>query len=98
MISNFVNMLKDNSFRVHSMRTINELETWVYKNRKTRPYGDGQHDGLAYLSCNGIICHAIFIMIRRDKIKAKDSTIVSSWFIASAKTQNYNVKKPQSNY
>ena len=90
MISNFVNMLKDNSFRVHSMRTINELETWVYKNGRP-DHMDGQHDDLLTCLAMGLFVMQ-FYMIRRDKIKAKDSTIVSSWFVASAKTQNYNVR------
>ena len=90
MISNFVNMLKDNSFRVHSMRTINELETWVYKNGRP-DHMDGQHDDLLTCLAMGLFVMQ-FYMIRRDKIKAKDSTIVSSWFVANAKTQNYNVR------
>ena len=90
MISNFVNMLKDNSFRVHSMRTINELETWVYKNGRP-DHMDGQHDDLLTCLAMGLFVMQ-FYMIRRDKIKAKDRTIVSSWFVANAKTQNYNVR------
>lgn len=101
MISNFVNMLKDNSFRVRSVRTINELETWVFKNGRP-DHQDGCHDDL--LTCLSMALFIMqFYMIRMDKVKAKDSYIVKSWVVnklndeKTTNTRNVNGNVDMSN-
>lgn len=86
MITNFVNLLKENTLKIHSIRTINELETWVFKNGRP-DHQDGCHDDiLTCLSMGAFIMQ--FYMLRRDKIKTKDAYIVSSWVVNNNKTNN----------
>lgn len=79
MISNFVEMLKNNSFRVRSERVISELDTWVFKNGRP-DHMDGMHDDLLTCLAMGLFV-AQYYMLKTDKIKQKDTCIVQSWYI-----------------
>ena len=77
MISNFVAMLKDNTFRVRSERVISELETWVFKNGRPN-HLDGEHDdSLTCLSMGLFVMQ--YSMIRSDRTKSKDVAMMHSW-------------------
>ena len=92
MISNFVNLLKENSFRVRSMRTINELETWVFKNGRPN-HMDGQHDDLLTCLAMGLFVMQ-FYMLKKDKMKAKDACMVNSWVVNNLNTtKSYDTRK-----
>ena len=91
MISNFVEMLKNNSFRVRSMRVISELETWIFKNGRP-DHQDGAHDdNLTCLSMGLFV--AIFYMLRNERKKAKDSQIVKSWYVNNANNSDFRSSK-----
>lgn len=79
MISFFVNMLVENSFRVRSSRTINELETWVFKNGRP-DHQDGCHDDLLTCLSMGLFVMQ-FYMLRRDKAKDRDVKMTQSWVV-----------------
>ena len=92
MISNFVNLLKENSFRVRSMRTINELETWVFKNGRPN-HMDGAHDDLLTCLAMGLFVMQ-FYMLKKDKMKAKDACMVNSWVVNNLNTtKSYDTRK-----
>lgn len=87
MISNFVALLKDNSFKVRSIRVINEMETWVFKNGRP-DHQDGAHDDSLTCLAMGLFVMQ-FSMLRNEKSKHKDTTIVKSWFV-----NNNNISSP----
>lgn len=87
MISNFCEMLKDNSFRVRSQRTISELGTWVFKNGRP-DHMEGMHDDLLTCLAMGLFVMQ-FYMLRKDKERSRDSAIVRSWFVNNSSNTNY---------
>ena len=56
MISNFVNLIKTNQFRIRSKRVISELETWIFKGGRI-DHKDGCHDDT--LTC---LAMGLFVM------------------------------------
>lgn len=79
MIANFVDMLKSNAFRVRSQRTINELDTWIFKNGRP-DHMDGSHDDLLTCLAMGLFVMQ-FYMLKSEKQKVKDKCIVKSWYV-----------------
>jgi len=79
MISNFVELLKSNAFRVRSERVISELDTWVFKNGRPN-HMDGAHDDSLTCLAMGLFVLQYY-MLKTDKLKKKDSSIVKSWVI-----------------
>ena len=105
MISNFVELIKENAFKIRSMRTINELETWVFKNGRP-DHQDSSHDDLLTCLAMGLFVMQ-FYMIRRDKDKTKDAAMLKSWRVnktdyLNSKTReldnNMNVSPKQNKY
>ena len=91
MISNFIELLKNNSFRVRSTRVISELGTWIYKNGRP-DHMDGMHDDLLTCLAMGLFVMQ-FYMIKNDKIRTKDKIMVGSWAINNYSNTNYNTKQ-----
>ncbi len=76
-ISGFVAMLKENSFRVRSMRVVSEMETWIWKNGRP-DHMDGCHDdSLTCLSMGLFVLQ--YYMIKNDKLRARDKAMCRSW-------------------
>lgn len=90
MISNFVEMLKSNAFRVRSERVISELDTWIFKNGRPDHMAGMHDDNLTCLSMGLFV--AQFYMLKTDKIKQKDSVIVKSWFINNSNNTDLNTR------
>jgi hypothetical protein len=58
MLTNFANLVKTNQIKLRSKRTINELDTWIYKGAAARiDHQDGCHDDT--LTC---LAMALFVM------------------------------------
>lgn len=91
MISNFIELLKNNSFRVRSTRVISELGTWIFKNGRP-DHMDGMNDDLLTCLAMGLFVMQ-FYMIKNDKIKTKDKIMVGSWAINNYTNTNYNTKQ-----
>ena len=72
-------MVKDNTFRIRSQRVITELETWIFKNGRP-DHMDGCHDDSLLCLSMGLFVMS-FSMLRHDKQKARDSKMLSSWFV-----------------
>lgn len=81
MLSNFVTMLKENTFRVRSSRVISELETWVFKNGRA-DHMDGFHDDALTCLAMGLFVME-FSMLKRDKDREKDKSMLSAWISSS---------------
>ena len=95
MISNFIELLKNNSFRVRSTRVISELGTWIFKNGRP-DHMDGMHDDLLTCLAMGLFVMQ-FYMIKNDKIRTKDKIMVGSWAINNYSNTNYNTKQETKN-
>ena len=91
MISNFIELLKNNSFRVRSSRVISELGTWIFKGGRP-DHMDGMHDDLLTCLSMGLFVMQYY-MLRNEKDKQKDAKIVASWYVNNTNNTNYNVKK-----
>ncbi len=90
MISNFIELLKNNSFRVRSVRVISELGTWIFKNGRP-DHMDGMHDDLLTCLSMGLFVMQ-FYMLKNEKQKQKDAKIVASWYINNSNNTNYNTR------
>ena len=91
MIQAFVTMVKENSFRIRSIRVITEMETWVWKNGRP-DHMDGMHDDtLTCLSMGLFIMQ--FYMLKNERTKEKDSQIIKSWRVNNASNSNRNTMK-----
>lgn len=96
MITNFVGLLKDNILKIRSIRTINQLETWIFKNGRP-DHQDGCHDDiLTCLSMGTFIMQ--YYMLRRDKMKSKDASIASSWIVNNNTRYNNNNQQKDNYY
>lgn len=91
MISNFIELLKNNSFRVRSTRVISELGTWIFKNGRP-DHMDGMNDDLLTCLAMGLFVMQ-FYMIKNDRIRTKDKIMVGSWAINNYSNTNYNTKQ-----
>ncbi|MDE5830175.1 MAG: terminase family protein, partial [Clostridia bacterium] len=79
MISNFIELLKSNEFRVRSTRVISELGTWVFKNGRPN-HMDGCHDDTLTCLAMGLFIMQ-FYMLRKEKERVKDSVMIRSWYV-----------------
>ena len=95
MISNFVEMLKNNSFRIRSERVISELDTWIFKNGRP-DHMDGSHDDLLTCLAMGLFVMQYY-MLKTDKLKKKDAAIAASWFVNNATNTDLSTKHLEDN-
>lgn len=90
MISNFVALLKENTFRVRSIRVIDEMETWVFKNGRPDHMSGSHDDSLTALAMGLFV--AEYSMLRTDRLKKKDTAIVKSWYVSNTQPSVVNIK------
>lgn len=94
VLSNFVNMVKNNEFKIRSIRVINELETWIFKGDTGRiDHMSGSHDDT--LTC---LAMGLFVMQysfnKLQSAKSKDAAILSSYMVNGSAS----VKKNSDSY
>jgi hypothetical protein len=95
MISNFIELLKNNVFRVRSERVISELDTWIFKNGRP-DHMDGAHDD--NLTCLAMCLFVLqYYMLKTDKLKKKDGSIVKSWVVNNSENTDFNTKHLRDN-
>ena len=95
MISNFVELLKSNVFRVRSERVISELDTWIFKNGRP-DHMDGAHDD--NLTCLAMCLFVLqYYMLKTDRLKKKDGCIVQSWVVNNSENTDLNTKHLREN-
>lgn len=94
MLDKLRERLTDNSFRVRSMRVINELDTWVWKNGRP-DHMSGFHDDT--LTCLGM---ALFVMefhlFKKTRDAGRDAAMIRSWRSSNAykTTEELEGRKP----
>ena len=79
VLANFANMVRNNEFKIRSVRVINELNTWIFKGESKRmDHQDGSHD-------DAITCLAmgLFIMLfsykKIESAQQKDKAILQAY-------------------
>lgn len=90
VLANFAGMVRNNEFKIRSIRVINELETWIFKGDTGRmDHMDGAHDDTICA-----LAMALFVMQyslnKIENIKNKDAAILSAYMMNSGMpTNNY---------
>lgn len=87
MISNFIEMIKSNEFRIRSTRVISELGTWIFKNGRP-DHMDGMHDDTLTCLAMGLFVMQ-FYMLRKERNVKLDKMIISSWRINNINNTDY---------
>lgn len=90
VLANFANMVRNNEFKIRSVRVINELNTWIFKGEAKRmDHMDGSHD-------DAITCLAmgLFVMMfsyrKMEKAQDKDKAILNAYMMTGAMQINQN--------
>lgn len=94
VLSNFAGMVKNNEFKIRSIRVINELETWIFKGDTGRmDHMSGAHDDS--ITC---LAMALFVMQfslnKLQSVKNKDAAILSAYMIGGS----VGTRKERSSY
>ncbi len=76
MLSNFANLVRTNQFKIRSVRVINELETWIYKNGKM-DHMDGCHDDTITCLAMGLFV-LMYSIDKQVKAKNMDEAILKA--------------------
>lgn len=88
MLANFVAAVKDNSYRIRSIRVIKELETWIFKNGRP-DHMSGCHDDAIYATAMGLFVLQ-YSMLRHAEDKQKDKAMLKSWRVNNARTMTHD--------
>ena len=91
VLANFAGLVRNNEFKIRSVRVINELDTWIFKEGTGRiDHQSGSHDDT--LTC---LAMALFVMQytvnRIESTKNKDAAILNAYKINGSYSNNrYN--------
>ena len=91
VLANFAGMVRNNEFKIRSVRVINELDTWIFKEGTGRmDHQSGAHDDT--ITC---LAMALFVMQytvnRIESTKNKDAAILNAYKINGSYSNNrYN--------
>lgn len=77
MLSNFAMALRDNLFRVRSLRVINELDTWIWKNGRPDHMTGFHDDSLTCIAMGLFVLQ--FYVFKKLKDAEKDKKMLHSW-------------------
>lgn len=94
-IGNFVAMVKENTFRVRSIRVIEEMETWIFKNGRP-DHMDGYHDDSLTCLAMGLFVME-FSMLRKERDRKRDASILKSWRVNNGNNTETNTKTLEDN-
>lgn len=94
VLSNFAGMIRNNEFKVRSVRVINELNTWIFKGETARiDHMDGAHDDTLTSLAMGLFVMQYTVNRIQNTVK-KDKAILNAYLMAGA----INMNKPRMNY
>jgi hypothetical protein len=86
LLNNFALMVKNNEFKIRSVRAIRELETWVYKNGR-QDHMSGSHDDILYC-----LAMALFVLKfsigKLEAAKSLDEAILKSYIMNNSSSRN----------
>lgn len=91
VLSNFAGMVKNNEFKIRSIRVINELETWIFKGDTGRmDHMNGAHDDTITCLAMGLFIMQ-FSVSKIESIKSKDAAILTAYMMNSTPTYNRQI-------
>jgi intein/homing endonuclease len=93
MISHFEYMLRNNEFKIRSIRLVNELKTFVYNNKGRPDHKPGKNDDLIMASAM-----ALWVLERSfkelEKSKNMTKAMINAWVSGKDLKQNIYNKRP----
>lgn len=88
VLANFAGMVRNNEFKVRSIRVINELETWIFKGDTGRmDHMDGAHDDNICALAMGLFVMQ-YSLNKIEGVKNKDAAILGAYMMNSATPKN----------
>lgn len=81
VLSNFAGLVRNNEFKIRSVRVVNELDTWVFKEGTGRmDHMSGAHDDT--ITCLGMALFVMqFSLNKLQSVKNKDAAILGAYMI-----------------
>lgn len=100
VLANFAGMVRNNEFKIRSIRVINELETWIFKGDTGRmDHQSGSHDDTLTSLAMGLFVMQ-FSFNRLEASKNKDAAILGAYMVGggtiSKKPSNITSIQPKS--
>lgn len=84
ILSNFAGMVRNNEFKIRSIRVINELETWIFKGDTGRmDHQSGSHDDTITSLAMGLFVMR-YSLNKLQAIKNKDKAILNAYRVNSS--------------
>lgn len=94
VLANFAGLVRNNEFKIRSVRVINELETWIFKGETARiDHQDGAHDDTLTSLAMGLFVMQ-FTVNRIQNTVNKDKSILNAYMMTNAIKMN----KPKISY
>lgn len=91
VLSNFAGMVRNNEFKIRSIRVINELETWIFKGDTGRmDHQSGSHDDTLTALAMGLFIMQ-FSFNKLEASKNKDAAILGAYMVGGG-TQTHKPK------
>lgn len=88
VLANFAGLVRNNEFKIRSIRVINELETWIFKGDTGRmDHMDGAHDDSITCLAMGLFVMQ-FSLSKIENAKHKDAAILSSYMMNTSSLQS----------
>ena len=95
VLANFAGMVRNNEFKIRSIRVINELETWIFKGDTGRmDHQDGSHDDTITSLAMGLFVLR-FSLNKIQEIKNKDKAILNAYRVNSSIGEFTNYSSPK---
>lgn len=89
VLANFAGMVRNNEFKIRSVRVINELDTWIFKEGTGRmDHQSGSHDDTITCLAMGLFVMQ-YTVNRIQNTKNKDAAILSAYKLGNS-GYNYN--------
>lgn len=96
VLANFAGMVRNNEFKIRSIRVINELETWIFKGDTGRmDHQDGSHDDTITSLAMGLFVLR-FSLNKIQEIKNKDRAILNAYRVNSSFSSSTYSSSPKS--
>ena len=98
VLSNFAGMVRNNEFKIRSIRVINELETWIFKGDTGRmDHQSGSHDDTLTSLAMGLFIMQ-FSFNKLEASKNKDAAILGAYMVGggtkTSKPKNISSMQP----
>lgn len=89
ILSNLAGMVRNNEFKIRSIRVINELDTWIFEGDTGRMnHMSSSHDDTLTSLAMGLFVMR-YSVNRLEELRKKDSAILSAYIVNKPSTVNY---------